>query len=426
MRIAIIGSGISGLVAAHRLHGVHDVTVFEANNYIGGHTNTVDAEIDGRVQPVDTGFIVFNERTYPNFSRLLNALGVASRPTSMSFSVRCDECGLEYNGTSLNGVFAQRTNLLRPGFHRMLRDILRFNREAEEVLSHPDESLTVGEYLRQHVYSSQFAEHYLLPMGAAIWSCPAETFERFPIRFIVEFYRNHGLLSLDDRPVWRVIEGGSRTYVDALTAPFRDRIRLQTPIDSVLRGEQQVLVREQSGDVHSFDEVIFACHSDQALKILGGDATATEREVLSAFPYEPNTAVLHTDESLLPRRRRAWASWNYRLPAKQSRHATVTYNMNILQHIDSSSTVCVTLNDEQAIDPEKVLARFRYSHPVYTTSREAAQRRHDELIGAHRTSFCGAYWGYGFHEDGVKSALAVCRRFESRDAMKRERTVVHA
>ena len=426
MRIAIIGSGISGLVAAHRLHGVHDVTVFEANSYIGGHTNTVDAEIDGRVQPVDTGFIVFNERTYPNFSRLLKALGVASRPTSMSFSVRCDECGLEYNGTSLNGVFAQRTNLLRPGFHRMLRDILRFNREAEEVLSHPDESLTVGDYLRRRGYSSQFAEHYLLPMGAAIWSCPVAKFERFPIRFIVEFYGNHGLLSLDDRPVWRVIEGGSRTYVDALTAQFRDRIRLQAPIDSVLRGEQQVLVREQSGEVHSFDEVIFACHSDQALKILGGDATATEREVLSTFPYEPNTAVLHTDERLLPRRRRAWASWNYRLPAGQSRQATVTYNMNILQHIESSRAVCVTLNDEQAIDPEKVLARFRYSHPVYTTARAAAQRRHDELIGVQRTSFCGAYWGYGFHEDGVKSALAVCRRFESRDALQRERTVVHA
>ncbi|REJ95981.1 MAG: FAD-dependent oxidoreductase [Planctomycetota bacterium] len=426
MRIAIIGSGISGLVAAHQLHGRHEITLFEANDYIGGHTNTVDVGVKGRKHCIDTGFIVFNEQTYPEFSRLLNTLGVTSRPTSMSFSVSCRDCGLEYNGTSLNGLFAQRTNLLRPGFHRMLRDILRFNREADEVLAHPDESMTVGEYVRQFRYSRRFAEHYLLPMGAAIWSCPVDKFERFPIRFIVEFYRNHGLLSLRNRPVWRVIEGGSRTYVEALTAPFRDRIRLQTPIGSVLRGEQRVLVREKNGKVHSFDEIIFACHSDQALGILGSDATEAEREILSAFPYEPNTAVLHTDESLLPRRKRAWASWNYRLPAGQPSRASVTYNMNILQHIESRYTFCVTLNAEETVDPRKVLGCYRYSHPVYTTARAAAQRRQHELIRAKRTSFCGAYWGYGFHEDGVRSAQAVCRRFEAPEPVKTREAAVHA
>jgi predicted NAD/FAD-binding protein len=426
MRIAVIGSGISGLVAAWRLHRAHDVTVFEANGYVGGHTHTVDVELDGERHAIDTGFIVFNDRTYPHFCRLLDELGVASQPTSMSFSVRCDRTGLEYNGTSFNGLFAQRRNLLRPGFLRMLRDVLRFNREAGQLLDGDDDALTVGDYLRRERYSREFAEHYLLPMGSAIWSCPRTTFEGFPIRFIAEFYRHHGLLQIRDRPTWRVVTGGSRRYVEALTRGFRDRIRLHTPVQSVLREEEGILVQPRGGSPESFDEVIFACHADQSLAILGRAATPVEREVLGCFPYEPNLAVLHTDASVLPRRRRAWASWNYRIPPHESARATVTYNLTLLQRLRTSHTFCVTLNDEAAIDPARVLGRYRYSHPVFTLARSRAQRRHSELIRSHRTSFCGAYWGNGFHEDGVKSALAVSRRFEATPLVESRREVAHA
>ena len=413
MRIAVIGSGISGLVAAYRLRDQHEITLFEANDYVGGHTNTVQAEIDGETHEVDTGFIVFNDRTYPNFIRLLKELDVQSQPTSMSFSVRCDRTGTEYNGSSLNGLFAQRRNLLRPRFHRMIRDILRFNREAELLLDQDNEETTVAEFLQTNGYSDAFANHYLLPMGSSIWSCPATTFAQFPIRFIVEFYRNHGLLSLRDRPVWRVVSGGSCSYVAAITTRFRDRIRLNCPAQSVVRLPEHVIVHPRGHPPETFDEVIFACHSDQALEILGDDATPIEREVLSQFPYGPNTAVLHTDASLLPKRKRAWASWNYRIPEETSPHATVTYNMNILQHIKSQHVFCVTLNGCDSIDERKVMRRFQYSHPVYTVRRAEAQRRHRELIRANRTSFCGAYWGNGFHEDGVNSALAVSSAFSN-------------
>jgi predicted NAD/FAD-binding protein len=409
MRIAIIGAGISGLTAAYRLSQHHEITLFEANDYLGGHTHTVDVELGGERQVIDTGFIVFNDWTYPNFIALLNELRVASRPTSMSFSVRCDRTGLEYNGSSLNGLFAQRRNLLRPSFHRMIRDILRFNREGPElVLSRPvDDAMTVGEFLTQQRYSREFADQYLLPMGAAIWSCPTGTFAEFPIRFIVEFYRNHGLLSVRHRPTWRVIEGGSRTYVAGMLPRFRDRVRLNTPVESVRRTTESVEVTPREQPVERFDHVVFACHSDQALRMLA-DPTATEQELLGAFPYERNSAVLHTDESLLPRRRLAWASWNYQIPAEPTAHATVSYCMNILQHLRSQHTFCVTLNSDDRIDPAKILGRFEYHHPIFTTRRATMQARHREVLNVNRTSFCGAYWGNGFHEDGVNSALAVC------------------
>ncbi|GAB4158661.1 MAG: NAD(P)/FAD-dependent oxidoreductase [Planctomycetaceae bacterium] len=413
MRLAIIGSGISGLVCAHRLCQEHDITLFESGDYLGGHTNTIDVELDGEHHAVDTGFIVFNDWTYPNFIALLNELGVASQPTSMSFSVQDGLSGLEYNGTSLNGLFAQRRNLFRPAFYRMLKDILRFNREAPAVLEAEDsEQETVATFLAKHDYSTQFVRHYLLPMGAAIWSCPPTTFEQFPIRFIVEFYRNHGILNLWNRPTWRVINGGSRTYVEAIRRQFQGTIHLNTPIMSAERFSDRVELTDAQQRIHSFDEVIFACHSDQALTILR-DASPTERELLTAFPYEPNTAVLHTDISVLPKRKRAWAAWNYRLHSGGVHKATVTYNMNILQHIDSSHTFCVTLNDTTGIDESKVLRRIQYAHPIFTTNRAAAQQRHQDVIRKNRTSFCGAYWGYGFHEDGVKSAINVCRAFDS-------------
>lgn len=420
MKIAIIGSGISGLTAAWLLHQSHEITVFEANDYIGGHTHTIEVDVDGEQLPIDTGFIVYNDRTYPNFIRLLERLGVSSLDTEMSFSVRCERSQMEYNGSNLNGLFAQRRNLLKPGFHRMLLDILRFNREAPELLEADCDELTVDQYVTRQGYSRRFSQHYLIPMGAAIWSCPPETFGKFPIRFIVEFYRNHGLLSIRNRPQWRVISGGSQRYVEKLVATFRDRIRLSSPVEAVTRDENAIHVRATGSKSERFDHVILACHSDQALRILGDGATSTEQSVLKEFPYQKNSAVLHWDDSVLPKRRRAWASWNYHIdqPSPQSTNdpesagqsATVTYNMNILQRLQARRTYCVTLNRDHAIDSEKIIGRYEYHHPVYTTRRRSAQQRHSELINQHRTSFCGAYWGNGFHEDGVNSALAVCRQ----------------
>ena len=414
MRIAIVGSGISGMVAGYHLHQQHKITIFEANDYVGGHTNTVSIQLDDEHHEIDTGFIVFNDRTYPEFCRLLDELGVQSIPTSMSFSVRSDRDRLEYNGSNLRGLFAQKRNLIRPGFYRMIADILRFNREAPDVLSQADESTTVGEYVADGGYSKEFVEHYLLPMGAAIWSCPTTTFEEFPVRFIVDFYVNHGLLSLRNRPTWRVIRGGSAKYVEALTDGFTDKIRLNSPVTKVTRRSDGVDICTERG-FETFDEVIFACHSDQALRILGDNVTPVEREILSQIPYEPNTATLHTDESVLPRRRTAWACWNYHIPRDEYQSATLTYNMSMLQHIRSDKTFCVSLNDRGTIDPDKVLAEFQYSHPVFTVNRRTAQARHTEVIRNNRTSFCGAYWGNGFHEDGVNSALAVVDAFKGKD-----------
>jgi uncharacterized protein len=416
MKIAVIGGGVSGLVVADRLCRRHEVTLFEAHPRAGGHVNTVDVEIDGETHAIDTGFIVFNDRTYPHFVELLDELGVPSRPTSMSFSVRCERSGLEYNGSSLNGLFAQRRNLVRPRFWRMVRDILRFNRESPRELASGSAALgtkeiTVGEFLRRGGYSREFSDFYLLPMGAAIWSCPVGVFENFPIRFIVEFYRNHGLLDLRDRPTWRVVAGGSLTYVNAILKRFRGRLHCNAPIERVWRLPDRVEVKPRGAAVCPFDHVVFACHSDQALRLLA-DPTPTERELLGAFPYGRSTALLHTDVSILPQRRRAWASWNYHIPREEASGATVTYCMNILQHIRSQRVFSVSLNCEERIDPAKVLGRFVYEHPIFTTGRAAAQARHGELLNRNRTSYCGAYWRNGFHEDGVMSALAVCRALE--------------
>lgn len=414
MRIAIVGTGISGLVCARALHPEHEIVLFEANDYVGGHTHTVDVAIDEERHAIDTGFIVFNEGNYPNFRRLMDELGVASRESTMSFSVRCDRTGLEYAGSNLNTLFAQRRNLFRPAFHLLLRDILRFNRETPELLDRVDATTTVDEFLTEHGYSRGFSDHYLLPMGGAIWSCPTETFGRFPIRFVIEFYRNHGLLKVRGRPVWRTIVGGSRSYVERLIEPFADRIRLRNAVRSVSRTDDRVVVTSVDTDdrqsTETFDEVVFACHSDQALELLA-DADDLERELLGAFPYGMNDAVLHTDTRVLPRRRRAWSSWNYRIPAEVASRPTVTYDMNQLQGIDSKHTFCVSLNEGELIDPSRVLGRFRYAHPVFTTERDAAQARHREVVRRRNTSFCGAYWGNGFHEDGVNSALVVADAF---------------
>jgi predicted NAD/FAD-binding protein len=415
MRIAVIGSGISGMVAAYHLCRTHDVTVYEAGAHIGGHTNTVDVEHQGRRYAVDTGFIVYNDWTYPNFVRLLDTLGVGWQPSDMSFSVRCEKSGLEYNGTSINSLFAQRRNLARPSFLRMVADILRFNAQAPKLLKRPADGVTLSEYLGRGGYSKYFVDHYIIPMGAAIWSSRPVDMLNFPARFFVEFFANHGFLSVDDRPTWRVIRGGSREYVKKITAPYARNLHLNTPVASVQRQPGRVALRLKNGSVENFDQVFIACHSDQALKLLS-DASHEERDILGAIPYQLNEALLHTDSRLMPRRPLAWAAWNYHLPIEQFGRVTVTYNMNILQSLNAPVQFLLTLNRGEDVDAAQVLGRYVYHHPVFTTAAVAAQARRPEINGVRRTYYCGAYWGYGFHEDGVQSALASLDEFNRRQA----------
>jgi len=414
MKIAIVGTGIAGNVAAYRLSRHHDITVFEAEGRIGGHTNTVDVHAAGQKWAIDTGFIVFNDVTYPNFIALLDELGVGSQASDMSFSVRNERNGLEYNGASLNTLFAQRRNLLKPSFYRMLMDILRFNREAPHLLDDPGQSISLGDYLYANRYSAEFIDHYIVPMGAAIWSATPGGMRAVPAKFFIRFFQNHGLLSVKDRPTWRVIQGGSRSYVEKLVAGHRDRIRLNAPVEWVRRHPEYVEVKAQGAPAERYDHVFLACHSDQALKLLA-DATAQEQEVLGAIRFQQNEAVLHTDSSLMPRNRLAWAAWNYHIPRgpfDPDGKVALTYNMNILQGLDAPVQFCVTLNHTDAIDPDRIIQTIHYSHPVFTERAVAAQLRHREVNGARRTYFCGAYWRWGFHEDGVVSAQAALDHFQ--------------
>ena len=416
MKIAVVGAGIAGNVAARELHRDHDVTVFEAGHHVGGHTHTHDVEMHGRRWQVDTGFIVFNDRTYPNFIALLDELGVASQESSMSFSVRDEAANLEYNGTSLNALFAQRRNLLRPAFLGMVRDILRFNREAPRLLEEPGGELPLGELLARGGYGRAFIEHYAVPMGAAIWSTDPGSMMRFPARFFVRFLHNHGMLTVDDRPTWRTVRGGSARYVERLTAPFRDRIHLATRVEQVRRIPGGVMVKPCGHEAQRYDAAFLACHSDQALALLA-DPSPAEREVLSAIPYQANEAVLHTDAGLMPRRRLAWAAWNYHVRPGGG-PAALTYNMNILQRLDAPTPFLVTLNHTDAIDPDRILRRVTYHHPLYTPASVAAQARHREIDGARATYYCGAWLRNGFHEDGVASALAAVRHFRDDHAQR--------
>ncbi|SDJ66276.1 hypothetical protein SAMN04488540_11169 [Ferrimonas sediminum] len=411
-RIAIIGSGISGLTCGHMLHRHHDITLFEAADTLGGHTATVEVKVDGRSWAIDTGFIVFNDRTYPNFRRLMAQLRVPSQATEMSFSVHNPTSGLEYNGHSLSTLFAQKRNLLSLPFLTLIREILRFNRLCKTELR--DNTLgsdeTLGQFLAAHQFSDYFAEHYILPMGAAIWSSSLTQMRDFPLLFFIRFFDNHGLLNISNRPQWYVIRDGSREYIGPMIKGFEQQIRLATPVASVTRLDDGVALTLDDGGKEVFDEVIFACHSDQALALLA-DASEQEQQVLGAIRYKDNQVVLHTDTSLLPQRRAAWAAWNYRLNRDPGLPAQVTYNMNILQRLEQSApTFCVTLNQGADIDSAKVLRTFSYAHPVFDRASLAAQAQRDSICGQRRSHFCGAYWYNGFHEDGVRSALDVCAR----------------
>lgn len=410
MRIAVVGTGVAGLVAARALAPAHELVVFEAADWIGGHVHTLAVPgADGADVAVDTGFIVFNRRTYPRFCALLAELGLEPQASDMSFSVSSEASGLEYEGSGWNGLLARRSNALRPRFWRMLRDLLRFYREAAATLEGPDDGTTLGEFLARGRYSAAFVDEHLVPMASAVWSARAADLAGFPLRFLVRFFHNHGFLQVEGRPQWLVVPGGSWRYVERLVAPFRERIRLATPVTRVERTPAGVRVRTARGGDELFERVILATHSDTSLRLLV-DATAREREVLGAFGTQANDVVLHTDARLMPRTRRAWASWNYHLARTPSPLPTVTYWMNRLQSLPGPRDWFVTLNRTAEIDPAAVLARFTYHHPLYSRAACAAQARHAEIDGAHGVHFCGAYWGHGFHEDGVRSAEAVLAR----------------
>ncbi|HEU0025393.1 MAG TPA: FAD-dependent oxidoreductase [Thermoleophilaceae bacterium] len=410
MRIAVVGAGISGLVCAHLLREEHDLTIFEANDYAGGHTHTVRVDTADETHHVDTGFIVHNDRTYPRFERLLESVGVATQAAPMSFSVSDGRGGLEYNGASANGLFANRANLLSPSFHRMVLDLLRFNRDAPALVGLNGSGPSLREFLDEGGYSEAFVDRLLVPQASAVWSADPASMWEFPASLLAEFFANHGMFGFTGRPRWRAVSGGSARYVERLTSGFAKSLRLSAPVRRVVRLEDRVEVTPAGAEPMAFDEVILATHSDQALAMLA-DPTPAEHEVLGAIRYQPNDVVLHTDSSLLPRRRRAWASWNFHLQDRPVGRTTVTYHMNRLQTLAADREFCVTLNRSEDVDPDTVIRKLRYDHPAYTAEALAAQARWAEVSGRNRTHYCGAYWGYGFHEDGVASGLRVCERF---------------
>lgn len=407
MKVAVVGAGISGLAAAWLLRRRHEVTLFEAGDYLGGHTHTVDVALEGERFPVDTGFLVFNHRTYPNLTALFHELGVDTVASDMSFAVSLREPALEWAGSSLATLFAQKRNLARPGFWRMLQDTLRFNRETAGALP----ELTLGAYLERERYSAEFRDWYLLPMAAAIWSCPTQAMLDYPLATFVRFCRNHGLLQITDRPQWRTVKGGGREYVARIAADLPD-VRLATPVRSLLRDADGVWLGLPGGDCERFDQVVLACHSDQALRLLGSAATPAERRVVGAVGYQPNRAVLHTDRRLLPRDERVWSAWNYLAgrgePGRQP--VSVSYLINRLQPLPVETPVVVTLNPHVEPDPQLVIGDFEYDHPIFDQAAIDAQSSLAAIQGADRVWFCGAWGGYGFHEDGLASALAVAER----------------
>lgn len=404
-RIAVIGSGISGLSAAYYLSRRNEVHLFERDNRVGGHTHTVMVDSSNGSIPVDTGFIVHNDRTYPNFCRLMNQLGVETQPSDMSFAVTALNGTFEYASHGLAGFFAQKSNYFSPRHYTLLREILRFNRNAPKILNDPQaEGQTLGAFLDAGRYAPVFVDRYLIPMAGAVWSMAPEAMPEFPAQTLIRFMQNHGMLGIDTHPKWKVIRGGSHSYLGPITAPFQHRIAQDTTITFVDRSEQGVTIHIQGQPARQFDEVVFACHGDQILPLLT-TPTETERDVLSCFTTTRNETCLHTDAALLPKRGAARASWNYLLG--DSGKVTVTYHMNRLQSLSTPEDYCITLNASGTLDRSKVLRTMVYEHPLYTRAAIRAQQRWNEISGKHHTHFCGAYWFYGFHEDGVRSGMRV-------------------
>jgi len=409
MKVAVIGSGISGLTCANLLSKNHHVEVFEAENRIGGHTATIDTNLNDKNYKIDTGFIVFNERTYPNFISLLKSLNVDAQPSSMSFSVNCPSIGLEYAGNSINSLFSQRSNIFRPSHWRMIKDILRFNDSAKKDLEsgHISSTLTLIDYLQSKKYGKEFIDYYIIPMGSAIWSSSAKDIMHFPLEMFLRFFKNHGLLDVLNKPQWFVVKGGSSSYLAPLVENFKENIFVNHKVSHLDRGDDGVTIHFESNKKKRFDQVVLATHSDQTLKILGESASWEENDILSSIPYTSNEVILHTDETMLPKSKLAWSSWNYKINKDQHSQPTLSYNMNILQNIQSETTFIVTLNDRGEIDPDKILNRFSYAHPQFTSKGESAKKRWEHINGKNRTWFCGAYWSNGFHEDGCKSGIRV-------------------
>lgn len=408
MKIAIIGSGISGNTLAYHLNSNHQITLFESNSRVGGHSHTHEIEIFNQKLNVDTGFIVFNKKTYPHFLNLLHELKVPYENSAMSFSVKDSQKDFEYNGTNLNTLFAQRKNFISPTFYKMIKEILRFNKNSTLLLKN-NEEISLGEYLDREAYSDFFKKYYILPMGSAIWSSDVKTMMTFPAKFFVRFFDNHGMLNINDRPQWLTITGGSINYVKKLISPFEKKIKLNSQIKSVERKNDHVAIQFHDR-TERFDWVFFACHSDEALKLIKSP-TQDEKNVLKAIPYKDNEVILHFDERFMPRRKLAWAAWNYHVTEDSSSPVSLTYNMNILQNLKTNVPVLVTLNPQEKIDKHKIIKKLSYAHPQYSLKSIEAQSKHHLISGVNRTSFAGAYWGNGFHEDGVKSAIDAIEQF---------------
>ena len=407
MKVAVIGSGISGNTLAYLLNKNHDVTLYEKDKRIGGHSHTHEIVINNKKVNVDTGFIVFNKKTYPLFTSLLDNLGVKYENSNMSFSVFSKENNFEYNGTTLNSLFSQRRNLLSPRFLKMILEILRFNKESVKLKS---KTILLKQYLKSNNYSAYFCKNYILPMGAAIWSSDIKTILNFPAHFFINFFKNHGMLSVTNRPQWLTIKGGSQEYVKKLTSGFKNKIRLNSKIKNIVRYKSYVVI-EDNKSKEKFDYVFFACHSDEALEILK-KPTADEIKILSSLPYQKNDIILHTDSSIMPQKKLSWAAWNYNIDSPDDSPITLTYNMNILQNIKTKDTLLVTLNPKLPISKGKVIKQLQYTHPKFSKESVIAQLKNKIISGKNRTFYSGAYWGKGFHEDGVKSAYEAVKIFE--------------
>ena len=411
MKIAIVGTGISGLTCAYLLNHKHKITIFEKNNYVGGHTHTHSINNGSKIISIDSGFIVYNEKTYPNFIKLLDKLKVERQKTTMGFSVKSINRNLEYAGNSINSLFAQRINIIRPSFIKMIIEILIFNKKANKDLSKLNLDITLEEYLSNNNFSKTFINNYIIPMGAAIWSTKAESILKFPAKFFIQFFYNHSLLKIKHRSDWWVIKGGSKQYVNKLIKNFKNKIRLNTSVQYIRRTNGKIFIKNNATNKEElFDAVIIATHSDQGLKMLS-DPSKDEREILGAIQYQKNKTLLHTDSSLLPKRKLAWASWNYNLDHNLNKPVTLTYNMNILQTLDELKTYCVSLNNIEKINKNKILKKISYEHPLFTSLGIKSQKRKYKINGINNTYYCGAYWYNGFHEDGVVSALDVCKYF---------------